>query len=325
MEYVERVKQYFVANAIDTEARKKSVLLTIVGSETYSLFRNLVLPAKSADKSFDEIADVLKKHLNPKPIIIAERYKFYHRTQRNGEALNKYLADLRKMSEHCEFGQFLEDAIRDKFVCGMINSSIRKRLWTDENLTLEKATSIVFSLETSSHENELISIKSELLTVHNVTKERLKCLDGTNHLADSCRYKTFICNKCKPRGHLAGVSTKTRRSTSRNKEQRTNTVVQEYRIPDKKGKNSHGGCCCHIQNEGENIYSDEGEMNFIYTLKGDIIYFYTTKGKPVDVNSILIQHWCYVSYQISYHNSSNRLLKMFRDVASTKSAGRLFQ
>ena len=61
------------------------------------------------------------------------------------------------------------------------------------------------------------------------------------------------------------------------------------------------------------------------TQKIYIIYFYTTKAKPVDVNSMLIQHQCYVSYQMSHHNSSNRFLKMFRDVASTKSAGRLFQ
>ena len=267
-------KQYFVANAIDTEARKKDVLLTIVGSETYSLFRNLVLHAKPAHKSFDELVDVLKKHLNPKPIIIAVRYKCYQRTLRNGEALNRYLADLRKISEHCEFGQFLEDAIRDRFVCGVIDSSIRKQLLTEADLTLEKATSIAFSLEASSHENELISIKSELSTVHNVTKERLKCFrcDGTNHLADSCRYKNFICNKCKLRGHLARVCTKTSRSTSRSNDEHTNTVVQEYRIPGEKGKNYHGGCCCHIQNEGENIYYDEDEMNFIYTLKGDDPY-----------------------------------------------------
>ena len=31
LEYVERVEQYFIANAIDTEARKKGVLLTIIG------------------------------------------------------------------------------------------------------------------------------------------------------------------------------------------------------------------------------------------------------------------------------------------------------
>ena len=178
------------------------------------------------------------------------------------------------MSEHCEFGQFLDDAIPDKFVCGMINSKIRKRLLTEKDLTLEKATSIAFSLEASSHENELIAIKSEPSTVYNVTKERLKCFrcDGTNHLADSCRYKNFICNKCKLRGHLARVCTETGQSTNRNKDQRTNTVVPEYRAPDEKGKNSHGVCCCHIKNDGENVYCDEVEMIFINTLRGDDPY-----------------------------------------------------
>ena len=39
------------------------------------------------------------------------------------------------MSEHCEFGDFLNDALCDKLVCGMNNSSIRKRLLTEKDLT----------------------------------------------------------------------------------------------------------------------------------------------------------------------------------------------
>ena len=62
------------------------------------MLRNLVSPAKPATKTFKDLVDVLKKHLNPTPILIAERYKFYKRNQKVGEKLSDYLAELRRFS-----------------------------------------------------------------------------------------------------------------------------------------------------------------------------------------------------------------------------------
>ena len=74
--YVERLEQFFIANKITEAERKVAVLLTVIGSKAYSLLRNLLAPAKPADKDFDEIVQVLQNHLSPKPLIIAERFKF---------------------------------------------------------------------------------------------------------------------------------------------------------------------------------------------------------------------------------------------------------
>ena len=73
LEYVERVQQFFVANDIVSDDKKRGVLLTVIGSEAYSLLRNLLLPLKPSKISFTQIVQVLKDHLNPKPIVIAER------------------------------------------------------------------------------------------------------------------------------------------------------------------------------------------------------------------------------------------------------------
>ena len=110
--YVERVEQYFVANEITTDERKRGVFLTVIGPETYNLLRNLLAPTKPATKTFKDLVDTLKAHLNPKPIVIAERFKFYSRGQLPGEAINTYMAELRKMTEYCDFGEFLEDALQ---------------------------------------------------------------------------------------------------------------------------------------------------------------------------------------------------------------------
>ena len=40
---------------------------------------------------------------------IAERFHFYKRDRKTGEIIHEYVAELRKMSEHCSFGENLND------------------------------------------------------------------------------------------------------------------------------------------------------------------------------------------------------------------------
>ena len=193
--YAERVEQYFVANEINTEEKMRGVFLTVIGSETYNLLRSLLAPTKPAEKSFKDLVEILRAHLNPKPIVIAERFKFYSRVQLPGEAINTYIAELRKMTEYCEFGGFLNDALRDKFVCGLNNTSIRKRLLTEKNLTLDNAINMATSIVASITESELMKSSDN---IHSITKSYTRrCFrcSGEDHLADSCRFKQYICRK----------------------------------------------------------------------------------------------------------------------------------
>ena len=73
-QYIERMNQFFIANKICEEPRKKSILLSSGGAKTSNLLRNLVAPAKSSDKSYDKLVRVMNEHQNPKPSVIMERY-----------------------------------------------------------------------------------------------------------------------------------------------------------------------------------------------------------------------------------------------------------
>ena len=74
--YTERVELFFAANDVADE-KKVAVFLSLIGSKTYSLLRNLVSPAPPQDKSYKDLVDVLKAHFEPKHIIIAERFHFH--------------------------------------------------------------------------------------------------------------------------------------------------------------------------------------------------------------------------------------------------------
>ena len=118
-EYMERVEQYFYANNIEDEKKQTAIFLTVIGSETYSLLRSLLALDVPSTKSVQILYGRLKDHLKPQPILIAKRYKFYTPDQKQDKSVSEYIAELRKLSLYCEFKAFLDDALRDKFVCGL--------------------------------------------------------------------------------------------------------------------------------------------------------------------------------------------------------------
>ena len=115
-QYIERMNQFFIANKICEEPRKKAILLSSGGAGPYSLMRNLAAPAKPSDKSYNELVRVMNEHQNPKPSVITERYKFNKKDRQPGESIPFHVTELKHLSGHCDFGVTLEDMIRDRLV-----------------------------------------------------------------------------------------------------------------------------------------------------------------------------------------------------------------
>ena len=115
-------------------------------AKCYNLLRNLIVPGKPSDKKFSELVEILGKHLKPQPVVIAERFKFYKWIQRKDESVADLMAALRKLSEHCQFGDFLDQALRDMLVCGLKNTAAQKRPLAEAKLEWNKALEIALSI-----------------------------------------------------------------------------------------------------------------------------------------------------------------------------------
>ncbi|CAI5689533.1 unnamed protein product [Oreochromis niloticus] len=76
--YIERFEHYILADDIQPEKRVL-VLLSVMGPKTYGLLRNLVAPNKPGTMQYDNIVGVLQAHFAPKPLVIAERFRFHKR------------------------------------------------------------------------------------------------------------------------------------------------------------------------------------------------------------------------------------------------------
>ena len=103
------------------------------------MLRNLLAPTNPKDSSLSTIKPKLIQRYKPKPPVIGQRFIFHQRTQKPGEPINQFLMELRRLAHTCEFGQFLEEALRDRLVCGLNNSSIQKKLLSEKDLTLHSA------------------------------------------------------------------------------------------------------------------------------------------------------------------------------------------
>ena len=215
--YTERLTQYFIANEIGDE---------IIGPKTYVLLKNLCAPDKPSTKSYEDLLTILRNHLSPQPSEITKRYRFHTRDQRNGESVSEFIAELRRLSLHCNFEDTLDKTNRDRLVCGLKVENIQKRLLAETHLTLDKAVKIAVAMETASRDaNELQHKRGqERVNVNKVgaghnkrtkeptsryptsTSSPIKCYRcGGSHKADKCHHINTKCNFCSKTGHLEKV------------------------------------------------------------------------------------------------------------------------
>lgn len=210
-QYVERLEQYFEANEIEEASKRRAIFLSVCGRKTYALLRDLLQPKKPKDVELKDIFTELEKHYLPKPSVIVERFKFHSKVRGEGESVATFVAGLRKMTEHCEFGDSLEDMIRDRFVCGINDDKIQRRLLAEPELKYKRAVELALAMEMAL--KNVIDITAQTAptssgeNIHKLNNEKAtgsecsRC--GGKHDSTSCKFKDSTCFKCQKKGHLA--------------------------------------------------------------------------------------------------------------------------
>lgn len=217
--YVERVDLYIVANGITNAEKKRAVLLTVCGAKTYHIIRDLVAPSKPTDLTYDEIVARVNEHYNPKPVVTVERFKFHSRSRQAGESIATFVAALRHLAIHCEFGETLNDMLRDRLICGVNDIQIQRRLLSESKADFARVLEVAQSIETADKDTQQLQERQATAltetTVHAVRdshkpqggETKPSCVNcyrcGGQHLARSCRFKTAQCYYCGKRGHIS--------------------------------------------------------------------------------------------------------------------------
>ena len=123
------------------------------------MLKGLTVSSKPGEKSFDELKQLMLHHQNPRPNMIAERFKFNSRVRHANESVSMFVAELRKLTEYYEYGESLNDMLRDRLVCGINHERTQQRLLSEgstQKKTLKKALDVALLLELAINQTAVI-------------------------------------------------------------------------------------------------------------------------------------------------------------------------
>ena len=214
------LEQFFQANGIGDEGIRRAVLLSVCGGSVYQSIRNLVAPGKPSNKSFSELVKLFRTHFCPSPSVTVQRYNFNSRSQRDGESVSHFVAELRKLSEHCDFGNSLENMLRDRLVCGIRDVRVQRRLLAEAGLTFANCKAFGLAQTSELAEKNVQDLQhSEGTPVHPSHKVEPAARPEGHAWSGNCSrvvavsirrltvavLKFLVCYKCGKQGHLARV------------------------------------------------------------------------------------------------------------------------
>ena len=224
-EYQNRLEMFFLVNETSDEM-KVPVMFTVSGPSLYTLANRLCAPESPRKKTYTALVDLFKAHLAPTTNVVSERYVFRKCEQLASQSIAEFIVNLKAKAQSCEYGNFLLDALRDQFVVGVCDESLRKKLLTESGLTFDKACSIARSYEAALQQNKEMSCQSEVrfASVHKVSGQQstggrrgqgqhksvsnsrrfescFRC--GRHHNPATCPARDWKCYTCGRKGHIS--------------------------------------------------------------------------------------------------------------------------
>lgn len=115
------------------EDRKAALFLTLIGNNSYSILRSLCSPDLPSTKTYVDLADVIKKHMEPELNVLLERFKFKQCKQGEGKDIKSYGENLKKVSIHCNYGVGQSEVLRNQFIWGLCLESLQKGYFEKRN------------------------------------------------------------------------------------------------------------------------------------------------------------------------------------------------
>ena len=169
--FVERLELFFLINGTEDRLKKGHFCVNL-NPGVYAELKILLAPVDFAKATYDQCVQALSTRYKKISKVIPERYKFNSRKQQSGESLQDYVSEIKRLSTKCNYGSFLDQALRDRLVSGLRNTSMVSRLLSEKDtMSFDEACSIIFEMEAveqstlvmagSSSDSFMVSSKSE--------------------------------------------------------------------------------------------------------------------------------------------------------------------
>ena len=221
-----------------TAEARRNLLLSKIGPDAFKVLVDHFRPDAVTSKTYAQLKDILRKHYRKDTCILAERVKFTMRHRKDGETVSQFLIALRAIAGNCDFGESLNERLRDQLTIGINDDFWQQelfRLHTTNDTTLQQVEASALILEQASTQQKQIRSMAkgeqatEPLQVHRVkgtsqtpkVKQKrtpkelddsidcLRCGFRKHGRGENCAAKGSTCNACGGPNHFARVCLKT--------------------------------------------------------------------------------------------------------------------
>ncbi|XP_075737589.1 uncharacterized protein LOC119175534 [Rhipicephalus microplus] len=151
--YVERFDHFLKASEVSDDL-KVSVFITAIGKTACKTLKILLEPEKPENKTYAQLVQTLKEQYVPKTPMIVERFKFNRCLLQDGQAVTAFAVELKRLATSCDFGTFLDDALRDRFVAGLCDNETQSELLKTSELAFKNACDIARNIELAPKQSQ---------------------------------------------------------------------------------------------------------------------------------------------------------------------------
>lgn len=202
---------YLKANHIEEDSDKFVKLLHLSGRKVQELYSTLPVPPSIKQVSRGPLATGIVPHLSdyemalaklneffePKKNSTYERHMFRVLKQEEGEKIGIFAMRLRVQAEKCEFGEALEDNVKDQIIEKCLSSKLRRELLKLGDTGLDKVLKTAKIFE---------SIEEQSQTFNHPNADKIGSNDNVNKIDSkpnfkSNAYKQIDCSRCGFTGH----------------------------------------------------------------------------------------------------------------------------
>ena len=147
--------------------------------------------------------------------------------RQRGESVASFVAELRHLAIDCEFGDSLNEMLRDRLVCGVNDSRIQRRLLSEADLDFDKALKAALAMEMADRDAEDLQGDKKATTTEGAVFRagRWYCYRcGGKHKASLCKHKQTVCHHCGKKGHILRACRKGAEARSETRSPPRNTM-----------------------------------------------------------------------------------------------------
>lgn len=221
-----------------TEEAQVRTLLYTMGRQARKIFQTFGLTEEES-RGYEMVKKKFDTHFVATKNIVYESANFHRRKQEPGESADNFVTALHELADRCEFAEFRERMIRDRFVVGLEDAQLSEALQMDSTLTLATALAKARLKETVHRQQlELRAVSNKATTGELGTVQRTSSKysstweDGTtgqqrqslqrssqgqqrrhgcqfcgrpSHARAQCPARSARCDHCGIKGHFARV------------------------------------------------------------------------------------------------------------------------